>query len=386
MADSRHPLTDRFPNLQPGKRPGNLGSVNGFGTTVIGRRDFDVETGTYVVTHVVTALFIPIWALGAYRVAEAPGGGWYCLGRVPLSRVARGWNVFLVLAILCGVGGIWWNAHTRSPEYVAGQKLKQADKAAAAGNGGESARLYREVMESNTSHSEPARAKLATLIENPPGAPAEAAKVYAVAVELYRENRCPVPDLFEKGKALAQRHAADDPAAAFTLLEVISPFAPDPAAELALRRELLERLFAKSPDDPQAASRLAAVYEETGDREKCEKLLLPFEARLGTLDGAASLGRIYSSRGQYDKAHALLAPFVAARLHALHAAEKEYTDQLKAFQDRTIESLKKGTAPGFDFAKAKKASEAEQDRMVDAYMNDLLKNDPTLRAARAYSS
>ena len=64
MADSRHPLTDRFPNLQPGKTPGNLGSVNGFGTTVIGRRDFDVETGTYVVTHVVTALFIPVWRSG----------------------------------------------------------------------------------------------------------------------------------------------------------------------------------------------------------------------------------------------------------------------------------------------------------------------------------
>ena len=70
-----------------------------------------------------------------------------------------------MLAILCGVGGIWWNSHTKSPEYVAGQKLKQADKAAAAGNGGESARLYREVMESNTSHSESARGKFATIIE-----------------------------------------------------------------------------------------------------------------------------------------------------------------------------------------------------------------------------
>jgi tetratricopeptide (TPR) repeat protein len=382
VADSRHPLMDRFPNLQPGKTPGNLGSVNGFGTTVIGRRDFDVETGTYVVTHVVTALFIPIWALGAYRVAEAPSGVWYCLGRVPLSMVARGWNIFLVLAILCSVGGIWWNSHTKSPEYVAGQKLKQADKAAAAGNGGESARLYREVMESNTSHSESARAKFATIIENPPGAPAAAAKVYAVAVELHRENRCPVPDLFEKGKAIAQRHAADAPAAALALLEVIGPFAPDPAAELALRRELLESIFAKSPDDPHAASRLAAAYEETGDREKCEKLLLPFEARLGALDGAAVLGRIYSARGQYDKAHALLAPFVAARLPALHAAEREYSEQTKTVENRLIESLKKGSAPGFDFAKAKKATEAEQDRMVDAYMSDQLKSDATLRAAR----
>src|SRR5262249_27580142 len=78
----------------------------------------------------------------------------------------------------------------------------------------------------------------------------------------------------------------------------------------------------------------------------------------------------------------LLAPFVAARLPALQGAEKEYTEQLKAFQNRMIESLKKGSAPGFDFAKAKKASDAEQDRMVSDYMNDQLKNDPTLRATR----
>src|SRR5438067_7799577 len=101
-------LRERFPDLQFGRKPGNLGSVNGFGTALHGRRDYDPETGTYVLTHWVTALFVPLVAIGAYRVADAPSGGWYCLGRVSLSKVARGWNVLLVLLVLGAVGGIWW--------------------------------------------------------------------------------------------------------------------------------------------------------------------------------------------------------------------------------------------------------------------------------------
>ncbi|HEX4613774.1 MAG TPA: hypothetical protein VH092_36675, partial [Urbifossiella sp.] len=204
---SDNPFAARFPDLTPGKRPSALGSVNGFGTSLIGHRDPDAETGTYVVTHVVTALFIPILALAAYRVAPSPYGGWYCIGRVPLSRVARLANLLLVLAVIGTVGGIWRAQHVRSPEYLAGQKLDAADRAAAAGEAGRAAKLYREVMDTPTSHADPARGKLAGLIQAPTGAPGEAAGVYAVAVDLHRENRCPVPDLFAQGKATAARLA-----------------------------------------------------------------------------------------------------------------------------------------------------------------------------------
>ncbi len=375
-------LKARFPDLQPERRPGSLSNVNGFGTTFLGRRDFDAETGTYVTTHVFRALFVPLWALGAYRVADAPGGGWYCLGRVPLSTTARAGNVALILVILGAVGGVWWNSHVKSPEYVAGRKLKRADEAAAAGKGGEAARLCREVMDSKTTKTEDARTKLAGFIENPPGAPSESAAVYQVAVDLHRENRCPVPDLFDKGKALAVRHSADDPAAALALLEVIAAFAPDPGAELALRRDLLEKLLARSPDDPAVASKLAAVYEEKGESERCEKLLTPFENRLGTLDGAAILGRIHSAAGRYDKAHALLAPFVAARLPALREAEQTFRTAHAAAEERVVEQLKGGKAPGFDYAKYDKAPKAQQQTMISAYIEDHLKDDATLRAGR----
>jgi tetratricopeptide (TPR) repeat protein len=374
---SDNPFADRFPELQPGRRPGGLGVVNGFGTRLMGHRDFDAETGTYVVTHVLVLLFIPVCGLGAYRVAQAPGGGWYCLGRVPLSAVWRGWNVFLVLALLAGGVGIWWNQHTKSPEYVAGQKLKRADEAAAAGKGGEAARLCREVMDSKTSRAEEAGTKLAGFIANPPGAPGEAAAVYEVALELHRENRCPVDDLFGTGKALVEKHAADDPGAALALLEVIAPFAKDVAAELNLRLTLLEALRAKNPDDPETAARLAAAYAQKGDLTKSEQLLVPFEARLGTSDGAALLGRLYAARGQFDKAHALLAPFVAARL-------PEYQGAIQAVQSARagiIATWKTGKAPGFDYERFQRAGEAQQQEMVLTYIDTQLKNDPAVREA-----
>lgn len=375
-------LRDRFPDMDPSKRPGPLTGENGIGTALVGRRDFDPETGTFVATHVFRVLFLPLWVLGAYRVANAPGGGWYCFGRVPLSLIARGWNVFVVLAVLGTVGGFWWNSHTKSPEFVAGRKLRQADEAAAAGKGGEAAKLCREVMDSKTTKADEGRAKLAGYTESPPGPPTEAAPVYQVAADLHRENRCPVPDLFARGKALAERHAADDPAAALALLEVIGPFAPDPQAELSLRRDLLEKHFARHKDSPEVASKLAAVYEEQGERERCEKLLAPFEARLGTLDGAAVLGRIYSARGQFDKAHALLAPFVAARLPALRDAEQQFKSAYQAAETRVVDVLKGGKAPGFDYGAYDRAQKGQQQTMISAYIDDQLKDDPALRAGR----
>ncbi|QJX01042.1 tetratricopeptide repeat protein [Frigoriglobus tundricola] len=382
MADEPVPLTTRFPKLQPGRRPGSVGAPNGFGTKLLGRRDYDEETGTYVLTHFAIALHIPIWALGAYRVVDAEGGGWFCLGREPLTWRARGLNAFLILAILGAVTGVWWSVHTGSPEYAAGQKLKQAERAAAAGNGGESARLCREVMDSKTSKAGEARRHLAGLIEDPPGAPGEAAAVYEVAVELHRDNRCPVTDLFEKGKVLAVQYAASDPTAALNLLEVIAPYAPAAADELAVRIDLLEKLFARSPDDPAVASRLAAAFEDRGDRDRCEKLLTPFECRLGTLDGAAILGRIYAARGMHDRAYVLLAPFVADRLPALRRAEQAYTDRIKSVQDAVVNELKSGKAPGFDYDRAKGLPEAERDALVNAYLSDRLKDDPALREGR----
>src|SRR5438270_571309 len=87
-----NPLYDRFPEMTPTKSVPPLGTVNGIGFTVYGHRNHDPETGTYVKTYVFCVLYIPVLALRAYRVADAPNGGWYFLGKVPLPSIAKAWN------------------------------------------------------------------------------------------------------------------------------------------------------------------------------------------------------------------------------------------------------------------------------------------------------
>lgn len=374
-------LTTRFPDLQPGKQP-SLANIYGIGSTLVGRRDYDPDTGTYIKTNSLSIFFIPLVAIGAYRVADAPGGGWYCLGKVPLSNFARIASVVAVLAVVGAIGGIWWRVHTESPDYVAGQKLEDADRAAAAGQGGAAARLCREVMDGKSSRTEDAKHKLASLIENPPGEPSEAAAVYTVAVDLHRENRCPVPNLFVTGKAVAARFGEADPAAALDLLELIAPFADDVASELAFRRELLEKLHSRQPNDVEIAARLGAVYEAQGEQERCEKLLLPFEPSLGTGEGAAILGRIHATRGRFDRAYALLQPYVSAHLPAFRDAEQAYSKESDAAQERIVSLLQSEKAPGFDYHKCQQLPKAMQSLMIQEYISNQLKLDPALRDAR----
>jgi tetratricopeptide (TPR) repeat protein len=372
-------LSERFPGLEVGRKP----AINGF-TTLSGRRDYDPDTGTYVITNYFCVLSVPVIALGAYRVADAEGGGWYCLGRVPLHTSAKVCNAALVAAVLAVAGGIWWYVHTHSDEYIARQKLAKADEAAAAGQGGQAAKLCREVMDGKAPKAaEQAKQKLAGFIETPPGAPSEAAAVYAVAADLHRENRCPVADLFAAGTTVAARYAADNPAEALDLLEVVAPFAADPEAELAVRRDLLEKLYARSPDDPDVVSRLAAACEAKGEIARCEKLLVPMEKRLGTRNGAAILGRIYAGRGEYDRAHALLRPVVEARLPAYRTAQDTFSTQAQAVQTRIVRDLESEKAPGFDYDRAKRADKEQQIEMMRKYIGDQIRKDPSLREARA---
>jgi hypothetical protein len=130
-------LSQRFPEMRPIRNPPSLNTVNGIGTMAYGRRDYDAETHTYVTTQYLTLVFIPILAFGAYRVADAPNGGWYFLGKVPLSGFARAWNYCALFLLVGGVGLGFWIHHINTPEYraaaTAREKMSQADRLAAEG-------------------------------------------------------------------------------------------------------------------------------------------------------------------------------------------------------------------------------------------------------------
>jgi hypothetical protein len=378
MSDS---LTDRFPDMRPVSSAPSLSTFHGIGTMLVGRRDVDEETDTYVKTHCFTVLFVPLVALGAYRVADAPGGGWYFLGKVPLSGFARAWNrAFGVLAVVCaGLGG--WVAYTRSEDYKAGEALARAERLAEEGDGKQAAELYREVMLGPSSKAPAARERFDALVADPPGGLADAAGVYRVAVELQRQERHTVKDLYARAAERASRGEDGDPAGALEVLEVVAPLAPGPADQLTPRRRLLERLVQKSPGDVDLASRLAVVCAEQADLKRCRAVLAPHEGRLGAREGAAILGHLYGAEGKLGQAEKLLAAYLDSRLPQARSAEQSFQAARASAEARIFQSLREGKAPGFDFGKYKASPRAEQQQMIGEYMSQELASDPGLRAA-----
>ena len=90
MIERLRPL---WPNLTPIERSPRLWSWKpGTGCTLLGRRGEDAETNTYVTSHVVTLVYVPVMILGSYRVRETPRGNVLFLGREPLSTRAWAWN------------------------------------------------------------------------------------------------------------------------------------------------------------------------------------------------------------------------------------------------------------------------------------------------------
>lgn len=380
MSDENYPES-KFPDMKPVNSPPSLWTVNGIGLTIYGARDFDQETGTYVKTHFLAVVFVPLLALGAYRVADAPQG-WYFIGRVPLSMLAKLWNLTLVLGIAVTIGLVLWLNHTGSPEYIAGQKLAEAERLATAGELGRAAELHREVAFGATSQARSAQKKFQELLDGPVANAdlAEVLKVFAVAVEMHKRFGEPA-DLAARGTALARKHAANDLRTAVKLTELVLPVAPADADLTALRLELLTTLVARFPEEPGPASELALIYEGRRQYDKCEKLLAPHAKSLGHSEGARILGQIYFAQGKFEPAYSLLQPYAKENLKRLHAAEQKLNGAFVTAQKRILDTIQQGTAPNFDFKQFDRSSRAQQETMARKYLEERMKDDPTIRAA-----
>src|SRR5262245_46015705 len=110
--DGQPNLLERFPNMRPLKSPPSLMTINGIGLRLCGQRDWDESTRAYVKTLCFSFLYIPLVSLGAYRVVDAENGGWYFLGKEPLSKFARGWNWAMALMVSILTAGIGVNSYT----------------------------------------------------------------------------------------------------------------------------------------------------------------------------------------------------------------------------------------------------------------------------------
>ena len=375
-------LEAKFPDLKPLARPPMLGRVLGIGLTLYGSRDHDDETGTFVKTRYLNVLGIPLLALDAYRIGDTPSG-WFILGRVPLSAAARIWNC-LFLGVLLTLGGYRaWEKYSHSAGYLARQKMAEAERLAEAGQIGQAARLYGEVALGDTRHADAACERILGLLGEPAreATPAEAATAFQAAVALRRRHSLP-NDLFQRATDVVNRHAEPDPRGSLLVLNAVAPVAPDRAALCARRQELLERVVSREPDDLEAASELALVYEEEGQVARCEAVLAPHRDRLGTREGARVLGQLYARHGKSELAFPLLSPYVEARLKQMQAAQKAFEEKRDLAQKRIIERIRERNAPGFPYRRFEVSGDDEREVIFREYLLSALKNDPALQEAQ----
>lgn len=376
-------LKAKFPKMRPVKKPPTLSTMNGCGLGVCGKRDVDPETGTYVKTYCITALYIPVIALGAYRVADAGSGSWYFLGKEPLSRFARTWNFILlgVLALLIGGGGI--AAHFGSPQYQASRQLKQGAAQARAGKHLEAATIYRRMFEGGHLLAE-ARQGLKSAVEA--CLRSESAATIGRALQLCRlpAGAPPVlPNAVDLGTAQLEKFRGTDPDGAIEIVTALQELSPKDEKLPPLKVALLKEVISKEPEKVNRVVELAVHHEDHKQLEESQKLLLPYRAKLGDTEGARILGQHLLKEGEYDNAYGLLYPYVQKHLATLRTVEQVYTNAYARSIEHAYQALNNRQAPTDFYQRYENASKAEQERLVSDFMDKWFQRDPQYQAALA---
>lgn len=102
-----------------------LFTLNGFGVRLYGRRDPHPD-GSFISTLYLTALFVPLLPLAAYRVFQQEGNRYLFLGKVPLSRGQRFYLKAVAAAAVLALVATGVQDYLGSPSRLAGQALEQA--------------------------------------------------------------------------------------------------------------------------------------------------------------------------------------------------------------------------------------------------------------------
>jgi len=380
-------LRERYPEMTPVKGAPTLFLLNGCGLAVYGNRDRDPETRTYVKTHCLCFIFFPVLCIGAYRVADAGNGGWYFIGKQPLSALAKGYNCLLLLAVLGLAGTATYNEYTKSPEYIAARQMETAAQELEDRKFVSAVRTYGTVALGSTSQTAPAQEAACKVyrerLDEVP--PAEAVELFKFAMQREKSGAplLALGEPFKLSMALARKWEVSDPRKALELLDATGP-APgkDPLFD-GQREELLKLAVAKHPGDLALAAQLAALLEEHKDYDGAANLLLPHQKKLADTDGARILGQWFARQDRFDEADGLLKPYCDARLKRLHQAEQACDDVYKAQSDRLLGQLRAGAAGDAWYRDYEKLNDSGKQDKVDQYILANLKNNIMLKDAQA---
>lgn len=86
-------------NEKPINSPPGLSTINGIGTKLYGKADYNIETKTYLMTLYFVFFYIPLFPLARYRVKDAGPNSWYFLSKVPLRTFDK-WHLGISGALL----------------------------------------------------------------------------------------------------------------------------------------------------------------------------------------------------------------------------------------------------------------------------------------------
>src|ERR1051326_9380180 len=224
-------LRAKFPEMTPVKRAPWLGTVNGFGLSLYGKRDADKETDTYVKTRCLCAAYIPLLALGAYRVGDAGERQWFFFGKQPLSWFARLWNGAFVSAMLLFSLNVGRQAYLSSPTHLARVDLTRAAELAGKGQAGKAAEVYRKLLVEGRPYANESRAGLKSTLEqslqsNSSQTVQAAFRILAGLPSNLNRPEPVVPDAVNRGLSLVEKFRAKDAEDALQIFEQVSRLEP----------------------------------------------------------------------------------------------------------------------------------------------------------------
>jgi hypothetical protein len=376
------PISDVRPDCPEPSQPHFLG----LGLYLLGERDPDEATGSFVKTLYFCLLYLPVLAWRAYRV-EPTDDGWRYLARVPVSGQARVFSLIATFAILGGSGYIAADMYRNTPAAIASRKLAEADRLAAEGRIGDAAKLLSELARWSVLPAGRASSRLEQLLDDPASRsdPEGRGVAFREAVTLQRTGRWQgsAQSLHDRGLSLARETAEKDPRGAWAILDAIAPLASqDQEAEAGFRHELLEKVVAAEPSNAEWASRLAVEYESRNQLDRAERVLSPLRANLGELEGARVLGLCDARANRVDQAVPLLRSYARNRLERLGQAEARLRTLARAAQERVIGELKNRRVYDFDYEGYQRADMPGKEAILNGFLEQRLKGDPELSRAQ----
>ena len=117
-------LSERRNFLMPLGGAPSMASLNGVGTRLYGRANYDQNDQTYVGTLFFVIVFLPIYPIRQYLVRDAGHKAYNFFGRIPFDDTMRIWRRVVRLGLLAGIlailGGAYYTSNHSTVYFVNG--------------------------------------------------------------------------------------------------------------------------------------------------------------------------------------------------------------------------------------------------------------------------